>query len=100
MMALSTCEHIQGRNGGLCELGKDFVRQTLTFRAAERPSIADLLAHPWMCKCTEQPDSVAIMMRDDSIKIMARFGMLLEGDSESWTGILNSEDLSREQGAE
>lgn len=47
----------QGKNGGtLSDAGKDFVLQTLRRDPMQRPSIRELLSHPWLamyCKQTE-----------------------------------------------
>lgn len=52
------------QGAGLSATGKDFVTQTLRMQPSERPTIKELLAHPWItaqCKRTPNVENLGQM---------------------------------------
>ena len=59
---------VQDDKKGLSDAGKAFVTLALTMDAQQRPSVTDLLEHPWLKMFTKKPAFVANEMGRRSFK--------------------------------
>jgi serine/threonine protein kinase len=78
---------VQPENPGLSEAGKEFVRLATTFNAELRPSVHDLLQHPWITMHCKRPAAQALKLRQASFRHMHSISARLTEQEASWTSI-------------
>ena len=67
-----------------------FVTAALTFKAEDRPSIAELLGHPWIKQFCKKPTAVANQIGHSSFKKLSSMTLRRVHSSvgdQAWTGV-------------